>query len=107
MWIPLVVDGRPTAQLEGKPLHQYARWIGTGKIPKDALRTNTEYDTPYRLEELANREIVWHMTQELSVAAGWRDRWDALGETKVRQREIADWMMTHPELIVELLALRK
>jgi hypothetical protein len=58
----------------------------------------------WELDELADREIVWHMTQELPPEAGWRGRWNALGETRSRQEDV---VRAHPELVVELLALPK
>ena len=42
----------------------------------------------YRGIDLATREIVWHMTQELPPEADWPERWTAMGITRSRQAYI-------------------
>ncbi len=103
LFVPLVVQGRSTAELAGAPAHVFASWQWTGKIKQQDRARNQGGDFPWSLDALANREIVWHMTQELPPEASWRARWDAIGETRGRQEHI---VAAHPELAVELLALQ-
>lgn len=102
LFVPLEVQGRSTAEFAGKPAHQFAAWQWTGKLKKSDLAHAQAGDAPWTLDELADREIVWFMTQELPPEAGWLDRWIVLGVTKGRQRQI---VMKHSELAFELLAL--
>ncbi|HUY08844.1 MAG TPA: hypothetical protein VMW80_05265 [Candidatus Dormibacteraeota bacterium] len=104
LFVPLMVNGRSTAELAGAPAHQFASWQQDGKVSKRDAARHQQFDSPWSLEHLANREIVWHMTQELPPEAGWRDRWDALGEGRKRQEHI---VAAHLELAFELLAVRK
>ena len=104
LFVPLVVRGRSTAELAGVPAHVFASWQWTGKIKMQDLARNQGGDFPWSLDALADREIVWHMTRELSPDAGWPARWGALGVTKGRQERI---VAAHPEPFVELIALRK
>ena len=104
LFVPLVVRGRSTAELAGAPAHVFASWQWTEKIKQQDRARNQGGDFPWSLDALATREIVWHMTRELPSEAGWAARWDALGVTNGRQERI---VAAHPELVVELLALRK
>jgi len=82
----------------------FGYWRQFGKIKKGDAAGHQASDWPWSLDELATREIVWHMTQELPPEAGWRARWDTLGEGRKRQELIVE---AHPELVAELLALGK
>jgi hypothetical protein len=104
LFVPLEVQGRSTAEFAGKPAHEFGEWQLTGNLKKRDAAHNQVGDVPWRLEELADREIIWHMTRELPPEAGWRARWDALGVTTGRQKRI---VAAHPELAVELLAIPK
>ncbi|MHB8312427.1 MAG: hypothetical protein ACYDD0_03890 [Candidatus Dormibacteria bacterium] len=39
----------------------------------------------WKAEDLANRRIIWSLTQDLPLEAGWEERWDAPGVPKSRQ----------------------
>lgn len=104
LFVPLVVEGRSTAELAGASANVFGYWKRFGKVsPRDSAH-NRQGDVPWSLKDLADREIVWFMTQELPSEYGWRARWDALGQTRHHQEHV---VMAHPELAVELLALRK
>lgn len=104
LFVHLVVDGRSTAELASASHYRFMSWWSPGIFPERDNASNQAWDMAWELDELADREIVWHMTQELPPEAGWRGRWNALGETTSRQEDV---VRAHPELVVELLALPK
>jgi len=104
LFVPSIVNGRSTAKLTGASANVFGYWRQFGKIRKGDAAGHQASDWPWSLDELATREIVWHMTQELPPEAGSRARWDTLGEGRKRQELIVE---AHPELVAELLALGK